>query len=247
MLVALPLRGGAAAVLATYVHRHLLGDPLRRLQRRDHWRARRIFCLTAPMAILLVLLLECRTRARRYVAAVHLHNDRLVHKAIGYLDRAIELSPNEADLLNLRGIAWSRAGDQARAAADWDRVLELEPKSAEPFLNRGVDALRRGDLDEALDWLQRALKVNSKQVQGRTTTWGVALERRGELDPRRHSLRSRDQAASRNPRLRVNRAYAHFRARPVREGGGGLRRGARALPGPADGLCKSGHATGRAG
>jgi len=90
------------------------------------------------------------------LATLYLHNDNFTSKAIEYLDEAMALSPRSADLHNLRGIAYSKAGDGDRADADFRKVTELSPRAAEAHMNRGVDFLRQGEAPsgaalEALD------------------------------------------------------------------------------------------------
>ena len=70
------------------------------------------------------------------MATVYLHNDNFTGTAIQYLDEAIALSPRSADLYNLRGIAHSKAGDGARADADFRKVTELSPRAAEAHMSR---------------------------------------------------------------------------------------------------------------
>lgn len=208
LLTGLPL-GAISTGVATSTARNMLADPSS-VSAAALTGALAALIFSAPMMVLVVWLGDA-AQGLRHLAVLHLHNDALMPKALDYLHRAIALSPGNADLYNLRGIAWSRAGDGARAAADWEKVVQLEPASAEPSMNRGVDALRRGVLDEAVDWLERAIQIDAKHVQAHTNM-GVALERRGELE---RAITHYDRAirlAPKNPRLYSNRAYARFRA-----------------------------------
>ena len=47
------------------------------------------------------------------LATLYLDNENFTAKAIEYLDEAIALRPRSADLHNLRGVAYSKAGDGA--------------------------------------------------------------------------------------------------------------------------------------
>jgi len=209
LLAALPL-GGVSTTIATYVYRHMIVDPST-ISAAALTGAIAGLILTAPMTALLVALWDVG-HGLRHVAVIYLHNDAFARKAIDYLDRAVRFSPNDADLHNLRGIAWSRAGDQGRAEADWQKVLELQPKSPEPYMNRGVDFLRQGALAEAVESLQAAITIDPKYATAHNNL-GVALERRGELD---RAIEHYDRAISLAPkyaRAYSNRGYACFRAK----------------------------------
>ena len=209
LLAALPL-GGVSTTIATYVYRNMIVDPST-ISAAALTGAIAGLILTAPMTALLAALWDVG-HGLRHVAVIYLHNDAFARKAIDYLDRAIRFSPNDADLHNLRGIAWSRAGDQGRADADWQKVLELQPKSPEPYMNRGVDFLRQGALAEAVESLQAAITIDPKYATAHNNL-GVALERRGELD---RAIEHYDRAIALAPkyaRAYSNRGYARFRAK----------------------------------
>jgi tetratricopeptide (TPR) repeat protein len=209
LLAGLPL-GGVSTTFATYVYRNMIADPST-ISAAALTGAIAGLILTAPMTALLAALWDVG-HGLRHVAVIYLHNDAFAQKAIDYLDRAIRVSPNDADLHNLRGIAWSRAGDQARADADWQKVLELQPKSPEPYMNRGVDFLRHGAFAEAVESLQTAITIDPKYATAHNNL-GVALERRGELD---RAIEHYDRAIALAPkyaRAYSNRGYARFRAK----------------------------------
>ena len=208
LLTGLPL-GGVSTTFATYVYRNMIADPST-ISAAALTGAIAGLILTAPMTALLAALWDVG-HGLRHVAVIYLHNDAYAGKAIDYLDRAIRFSPNDADLHNLRGIAWSRAGDPVRADADWQKVLELHPKSPEPHMNRGVDFLRRGALAEAVESLQTAITIDPKYATAHNNL-GVALERRGELDG---AIEHYDRAIALAPkyaRAYSNRGYAYYRA-----------------------------------
>jgi Flp pilus assembly protein TadD len=135
---------------------------------------------TIPMALVLVSNWS-EARALEQMAKLYLHNDNFLPKAISSLDRAIVLAPNEAELYNLRGTAWSRMGESGRAAADWAKVAKLRPKDSVWQMNIGVDHLRRGDPDAAVRALEAALVIDSTNAMVHSNL-GNALQRKGELD-----------------------------------------------------------------
>ncbi|HSA56824.1 MAG TPA: tetratricopeptide repeat protein [Gemmatimonadaceae bacterium] len=141
---------------------------------------------------------------------LYLHNDNFAPKAVAYLDRALALSPRDARLHNLRGIAWSKMDEPERAAEDWRRAAELLPNDAEPHLNLGADCLRRGDLDGAIEALHAALAVDPKYPTAHSNL-GAAHERKGELEP---AIEHYSKAVELDPdyaNAYSNRAFAYHR------------------------------------
>jgi Flp pilus assembly protein TadD len=140
---------------------------------------------------------------------LYLHNDNYAAKAVAYLDRAIAIAPKDAELYNLRGIAWSKLADLSRAEADWRKVAELSPGDPEPLMNRGVHFLRQGSLDQAIAALEGVVAIAPDHATAHSNL-GSALERRGELD---RAIAHYDRAIAirpRYPNAYSNRGYAYF-------------------------------------
>jgi Flp pilus assembly protein TadD len=81
--------------------------------------------------------------------------------ALVVLNKALELDPDNATVLNSRGLAYGNKGDDERALADYDLALQRRPNFPSPFNNRGLIFLRRGDLGRAYDEFNIALSLNS--------------------------------------------------------------------------------------
>jgi tetratricopeptide (TPR) repeat protein len=161
-----------------------------------------------PVAVVGALL-ATRTAALAKLATLYLHNENFTAKAIEYLDEAIARSPRSADLYNLRGVAHSKAGDGARADADFEMVSALSPRAAEAHMNRGVDFLRQGDFDRAVDALKRAAHVNPKLATA-FSNLGTAYQKKGELDAAIASYTRAIELRARYPVAFANRSYSHF-------------------------------------
>jgi Tfp pilus assembly protein PilF len=131
----------------------------------------------------------------RNMAVFLLHNDDLAPRAVTYLDNALAYSPTNAELYTLRGIAWSKMEQPARAAADWQRASELRPDYPHPHMNLGLDHLRRGHTGEALEALGRALALAGDDAAVHNNL-GTALACAGERDRARHHF---DQAIALKP------------------------------------------------
>ena len=81
--------------------------------------------------------------------------------ALAALNKALELDPDNATVLNSRGLAYSNKGEEDRALADFDLALQRRPNFSAPFNNRGLIYLRRGELQRAFDEFNIALSLNS--------------------------------------------------------------------------------------
>lgn len=208
LLVSLQL-GMACTALATAFHRGVL-EGAGTLSAGALTGGIAALAFTFPMMVLLMYLWNI-PHGLRHEALIYLHNDAFAGKAIDCLDRAIRLAPNDADLFNLRGIAWSRANDSARAEADWRKVLELQPDYAEPHLNRGTDFLRQGAIDKAVACFETAVRLDPKLAKAHSNL-GAALEKRGDFD---RAIEHYDRAIGLVPKYAKaysNRGYARFRA-----------------------------------
>ena len=200
--------GPLSTVIGTVLARSQLGEP------SSIGAAAMVGIATAglfagPMSALLLRLWD-EGHGCRQMAMLFLHNDNFASKAISYLDHAIDLSPNDPELYNLRGVAWSKMGEGARAAADWKKAAELAPLDAGPHMNLGVDHLRRGDLDAAIAAFGEALKRDPEDATAHSNL-GTAFEKRGDLN---RAIAQYDKAIA----LRAdyanaysNRGYARFR------------------------------------
>jgi tetratricopeptide (TPR) repeat protein len=92
-----------------------------------------------------------------------LYNDRCWVRALGNVeldkaladcDTALKLSPNNAAILDSRGLVKLRQGNLAGAIADYDAALKIRPEQAGSLFGRGVAKRKRGaktagDLDLA--------------------------------------------------------------------------------------------------
>ena len=81
--------------------------------------------------------------------------------ALAAFDKALELDPDNATVLNSRGLTYSNRGEDERAMADYDLALRRRPNFPAPYNNRGLIFLRRGELQRAYDEFNLALSLNS--------------------------------------------------------------------------------------
>jgi tetratricopeptide (TPR) repeat protein len=81
--------------------------------------------------------------------------------ALALFNKALELDPDNAAVLNSRGFAYSNKGDEERALADYEAALQKRPNFPSPYNNRGLIYMRRGELQRAYDEFNIALSLNS--------------------------------------------------------------------------------------
>ena len=86
----------------------------------------------------------------RLAAAFWYRGDSLVKKrdydgAIAAFTASHEIAPQNINVINARGIAYSYKGDDERALADYDLCLQLRPTYGSAYNNRGLIFMRRGE------------------------------------------------------------------------------------------------------
>ena len=165
--------------------------------------------LMLPMGVLIVRLWD-EAHGMYRMGLLYLHNDNFAPKAVAYFERALALRPDDAQLWNLRGIAWSRMDEPERARADWAKASQLAPHDAEPHLNRGTDAMRHGEIDHAIECFEKAIALAPRNRTAYSNLGG-ALERRGDLAA---AVEAYDRAIAIDPEYvnaYSNRGFARFR------------------------------------
>ena len=97
--------------------------------------------------------------ANWHVAESHMKK-REYDRALALLNKALEIEPDNAIVINSRGLAYASKGDEERALADYDLALQKRPNYSPPYNNRGIIFMRRGELDRAYEELRIALSLN---------------------------------------------------------------------------------------
>ena len=80
----------------------------------------------------------------------------LLARAIDLGERAVRLSPQDADTLKALGFAYSAAGDLDRAREIYSRAVEIDEDAWEVMINLGEIASITGEEAASLDWFERA-------------------------------------------------------------------------------------------
>jgi tetratricopeptide (TPR) repeat protein len=165
------------AGVATWLHRNLIGDPTSLAAAAITGVVAGVLFLAPAMAVLLARLNSVRGLKR--IGALLLHRDDTAAGAVPVLDEAIRLAPQDAALLDRRGLAHALSGRLDAAEADWALHLARSPKSPAPDTARGWVHLRRGSPRDAAAAFEAALVLSKRDLLARIGL-GVARLRSGE-------------------------------------------------------------------
>ena len=163
----------------------------------------------APVAALMLRLWD-EAHGLTQLAKLFLHNDNFAAKALTYLDSAIRLTPEDSQLYDLRGLAYSRMDEPHKARTEWARASELSPDDPSPHVNRGIDHLRRNESEAAIQAFATALDLDPESSVAHNNL-GTALERRGDFEK---ALEHYSRAIEIQPDYAMafsNRANVHLR------------------------------------
>jgi tetratricopeptide (TPR) repeat protein len=81
-------------------------------------------------------------------------------KALGYLQKAYELRPNEYETLRLLAVAYGIGGDGQKAIGFFTKALEQEPENADALYNLGSAYFNAGQPEQGAVFVQKAKAIN---------------------------------------------------------------------------------------
>lgn len=88
-----------------------------------------------------------------YLGVISYHQSE-IEKGIAYLTKALEIDPNDIEILFARGYYFSLTLDGKKAIKDYDKVIKLDPSIKEAYANRGTEKVnlynREGKKDQKL-------------------------------------------------------------------------------------------------
>ena len=102
-------------------------------------------------------------------------------EAIENLNKAIELTPNNAGAYRVRGLARHMRGDYDKAVSDLSQAIEMDPKDAPAHGMRGNAYRERKEYDKAIADLSRAIELVGDDFYVRSSR-GIAYSEKGEYD-----------------------------------------------------------------
>jgi lipoprotein NlpI len=87
-------------------------------------------------------------------------------KAIQDFTMIIQLSPNDPDAYNQRGLAFHKNKEYDKALNDFETALKLNALYAEAHYNKGLALLSKGDVKEAQKSFQNAKAMGYRPKNG---------------------------------------------------------------------------------
>jgi tetratricopeptide (TPR) repeat protein len=101
-------------------------------------------------------------RAKAFICRASVQNDP--EKRLADLNEAVQLMPDNADILRARGELLSESGKLDAALADLDRAIALEPEDTSTYEMKAIVLARLKRFDEALATLDRAGQLSPEAI-----------------------------------------------------------------------------------
>ena len=95
--------------------------------------------------------------------------------------QAVEANPQLSLSYNIRGIAYTELGLDAKAVADFEEAHRLNPKDPDPLSNLGIPLSRLNRGDEAMDAVEQAIALRPDHLNARHR-YAVQLAEMGRVD-----------------------------------------------------------------
>ncbi|MBN1854550.1 MAG: tetratricopeptide repeat protein [Pirellulales bacterium] len=137
---------------------------------------------------------DLKTKAKAYIYRGNIQTDEKA--GLADFNRAVELLPEDTDILRTRAMYFLRLNRFTDALADLDKALEIDPKHAPTHEIRGLALMMMKQFDEALAAFDRAAELipesSSPQqnrarvlaLQGQLDNALAAVDKAIELDPK---------------------------------------------------------------
>jgi tetratricopeptide (TPR) repeat protein len=130
------------------------------------------------------------------------------HNNIALYDHSLKVAGPSDVMLNSRGVAYGKLGNQMQAISDYDRTIEINPKYVEAYANRGIAYGKLGNQMQAISDFDRAIEINPELALAYINR-GAAYREIGNL---RQAISDFDRAIEMNPELAlayINRGAAY--------------------------------------
>lgn len=135
------------------------------------------------------------TATEELFEGIRSHRDGRLHEALARYARALELSPDNPDILLPMGAALHDLERYDEALGVYRRVMEHAPASAPLYHNRGNTLLALDRFDEAIDSYARALVLMPEDAEA-LVTMGTAFEQLAQYD---NAMKCYEEALRRVP------------------------------------------------
>ena len=100
-----------------------------------------------------------------YRKAQSAFNDRKYDKAISLLDQALQIDPQYADALTMRGLIELGISKTDDARTDFERAIQIDPSCSRAYVALGAVYNHEGRFDEAMRASQRSLALSPRSWQ----------------------------------------------------------------------------------
>jgi tetratricopeptide (TPR) repeat protein len=173
----------------------------------------------------------------RGLAALRGHRHQ---EAADFLERALALRPDQANLHHYVASAYESLGQHDRAAEHLHRVVCLRPEAAEAHNNWGIALARLGKTDDAIAAFAQALRLRPEFPEAHNN-WGNVLAERGRLDDAVEQFRRALALHPAYPEANNNLGLTLARLGRREEAVAALREACRLSPTYAEAACNLGH------
>lgn len=165
------LRAAVNAGLVDIADYRALGEALTRLERFDQ----------AAKCFARIVEREPDAPANWSQWAQSLRKASKVEEALAAIDKAISLSPDEAEFHFERGVTSGELKRQKDARQSYQRALELKSDHVQSLNNLGVLSQEAGEVDEAIRLLEEAVRLRPQNSGGHNNL-GVAYADKGQFE-----------------------------------------------------------------
>ena len=108
-------------------------------------------------------------------------------KAITYLEKTLQLEPDNAEVYNNLGIAYRKLGHYSKAISALEKAIQLKPNFVEAYSNLGSAYIYFGDYQQAISALEKAIQIDPS-FAGTYYNFGFVYTKFGNFQKAAHYL-----------------------------------------------------------
>lgn len=110
--------------------------------------------------------------------AQELMDEQKYEKALGYFNKALELSPNNPDILSHRGVLYLHLNQKRKCLDDLELSLNLDKEYAYRYASLAYAKEFFGDLDAAIELYEKAVELDPEDAVAHNNL-GLLREKKG--------------------------------------------------------------------
>jgi len=119
-----------------------------------------------------------RLRIRVISALNYAMSMRKYQEAIDQLDKALEISPDNPDILFIKGVVYNRAKEYEKAQKCWEDALKIKPSLSEAYFSLGLLYAKRGMKDESVKYFEKYLFINPQTMNARKAREWIRIQQK---------------------------------------------------------------------